>query len=84
MFNNLQGNSQVQVEDVKFIGVRGTSSSEIAVNLDCSSSKPCQGIELDDINLSLDSGGKATSSCSNAHVSFIGTQNPTPCRNIFL
>ncbi|WOH07204.1 hypothetical protein DCAR_0626633 [Daucus carota subsp. sativus] len=81
LFSTLQGTSNVQVKDVKFIGVRGTSSSEIAVNLDCSSSKPCQGIELDNINLSLASGGKATSSCSNARVSSSGTQNPPPCQN---
>lgn len=77
----MQGSSNVQVADVKFIGVRGTSRSEIAVNLDCSTSKLCQGIELKDINLSLASGGKSTSSCSNALVSYIGTQNPAPCPN---
>ncbi|XP_074354175.1 exopolygalacturonase-like [Apium graveolens] len=77
-----RGSSHVQVKDVKFIRVRGTSSSKIAVNLDCSRSKPCEGIELDDINLRLYSGGKAKSFCSNAHVSYTGTQNPPPCRNI--
>ncbi|KAL8096634.1 hypothetical protein AgCh_037564 [Apium graveolens] len=75
------GSSHVQVKDVKFIRVKGTSSSEIAVNLNCSTSKPCSGIELNDINLSLDDGGETTSSCSNADISYIGPQNPAPCQN---
>ncbi|KAK1367397.1 Exopolygalacturonase [Heracleum sosnowskyi] len=75
------GSSHVQVKDVKFVRVEGTSSSQIAVNLNCSSSNPCYGIELNDINLSLEDGGKATSSCSNANISFIGPQNPAPCQN---
>lgn len=70
------------MKDIKFIRVEGTSSSEIAVNLNCSSSNPCYGIELNDINLSLEDGGKATSACSNANISYIGPQNPTPCQNI--
>ncbi|KAL1814215.1 hypothetical protein ACET3Z_024280 [Daucus carota] len=78
------GSSHVQVKDVKFIRVEGTSRSEIAVNLNCSSSKPCRGIELNNINLSLADGGNATSSCSNASVSYIGTQNPAPCQENYL
>ncbi|WOH14493.1 hypothetical protein DCAR_0934012 [Daucus carota subsp. sativus] len=74
------GSSHVQVKDIKFIRVSGTSASEIAVNLNCSSSNPCYDIELNDINLSLENGGKATSWCSNARVSYIGTQNPSSCQ----
>ena len=75
-----QGSSHVQVKDIRFIRVSGTSASEIAVNLNCSSSNPCYGIELNDINLSLENGGKATSWCSNARVSYTGTQNPATCQ----
>lgn len=81
MVEIFQGSSHVQVKDVKFKRVKGTSSSEIAVNLNCSSSNPCYGSELNDINLSIEDGGKATSSCSNANISYIGPQNPPPCQN---
>lgn len=77
----LQGNSHVKVSDVKFIDVHGTSASPIAVKLQCSPEMPCEGIELDNINLSLGSGGDATSSCANVQVQYKGTQNPPPCPN---
>ncbi|KAK1393225.1 Exopolygalacturonase [Heracleum sosnowskyi] len=75
------GNSHVKVSKVKFIDVKGTSASPVAVKLQCSSEMPCEEIELDTINLSLVSGGKATSSCSNANVTYNGPQNPPPCSN---
>ncbi|KAF7850827.1 hypothetical protein BT93_L4987 [Corymbia citriodora subsp. variegata] len=46
--------SQVKVSDVKFINIRGTSSSLVAVNINCSPAVPCTGIELRDINLECD------------------------------
>ncbi|WOG91684.1 hypothetical protein DCAR_0310934 [Daucus carota subsp. sativus] len=75
------GNSHVQVSDVKFIGVQGTSISPIAVKLQCSPEKPCEGIELDTISISLNDGGETTSSCSNVNVTYNGPQNPPTCSN---
>ncbi|XP_065628573.1 exopolygalacturonase [Quercus suber] len=66
--NCQKGNSQVQIQDVKYINIRGTSSSKLAVTFDCSKSKPCENIELNDINLTYKSVGHAASSCSNAKV----------------
>ncbi|XP_074562038.1 polygalacturonase-2-like, partial [Curcuma longa] len=43
--------SAVEVSDVKYIGVTGSSSREIAVALNCSQSVPCSGIVMDSVNL---------------------------------
>ncbi|KAK9937349.1 hypothetical protein M0R45_014146 [Rubus argutus] len=60
--------------------IRGTSSSEVAVALECSKGIPCQNIYLEDVHLDLSSGKKeATSTCSNVKAKFIGTQIPPPC-----
>ncbi|PKA64276.1 Polygalacturonase [Apostasia shenzhenica] len=45
-------NSGIKISGVKFSEVEGTSTTEVAVKLDCSQSNPCQGIELDNIKLS--------------------------------
>ncbi|KAL3517411.1 hypothetical protein ACH5RR_020000 [Cinchona calisaya] len=58
--------SKVQISDVHFKNIRGTSTSRVAVNLDCSESNPCQNIELADINLTPASGlPPLSSSCIN-------------------
>nr|POE86068.1 exopolygalacturonase [Quercus suber] len=77
--NCQKGNSQVQIQDVKYINIRGTSSSKLAVTFDCSKSKPCENIELNDINLTYKSVGHAASSCSNAKGTTIGQQQPRSC-----
>ncbi|KAL5555106.1 hypothetical protein UlMin_037342 [Ulmus minor] len=51
-----KGSSQVQIRDVKFRDVSGTSSVKVAVNLMCSQSTPCHEIELKDINLAYAGG----------------------------
>ncbi|XP_017239412.1 exopolygalacturonase [Daucus carota subsp. sativus] len=73
------GDSQVQISDVKYIGVTGTSASQVAVNLQCSNSRTCQDIHLENIDLTLTEGGQASSNCANANVTYSGTQNPPPC-----
>ncbi|XP_050237270.1 exopolygalacturonase-like [Mercurialis annua] len=73
--------SQVKVKDVHFMNIRGTTTTNPAVNLDCSPSVPCEGIEFVDIDLAFTgSNAKTVSSCSNAKVSFKGTQNPPACK----
>ncbi|CAN6544859.1 unnamed protein product [Malus baccata var. baccata] len=58
--------SRVKLSDIYFKNIRGTSSSEMAVLLECSKGIPCQNIFLEDVHLDLSSGEKqATSSCSN-------------------
>ncbi|KAM3696262.1 hypothetical protein ACB098_06G025900 [Castanea mollissima] len=78
--NCKKGDSQVQIRDVKFRNITGTSSSKIAVAFDCSKSKPCKNIELNNINLTYNgAGGPATSLCSNAKGIAIGQQQPPSC-----
>ncbi|KAK6917933.1 Glycoside hydrolase, family 28 [Dillenia turbinata] len=62
-----QGSSQVQIELVKFINIMGTSSSLVAVDLKCSKSKPCKGIELNNIHLDYNGEGPSTATCSNVN-----------------
>ncbi|KAL3725347.1 hypothetical protein ACJRO7_030372 [Eucalyptus globulus] len=75
--------SNVKLSDVHFKNIRGTTVSEVAVLLQCSSSNPCEQVELSDIDLSFAgdaSGSKnVTSLCKNTKPTFIGTQNPPAC-----
>ncbi|GMN50127.1 hypothetical protein TIFTF001_019289 [Ficus carica] len=72
--------SRVKLSDINFKNIRGTSSSEVAVNLECSRGIPCQNVYLEDVHLDLSSGNKSsTSFCSNVRAKFIGTQIPPPC-----
>lgn len=76
--------SLVEVSNVKFSDINGTSACPIAVSIECSESKPCQGIELNNINLSLSDGGETTSLCANANITYSGTQNPPPCKTSYI
>ncbi|PON32485.1 Glycoside hydrolase [Parasponia andersonii] len=70
----------VQVKNVLYKSISGTSASQVAIKFDCSSTFPCQGIVLQDIDLKLQ--GKegeqeeAKAVCSNVKVSNIGTVSP--------
>ncbi|KAK6797115.1 hypothetical protein RDI58_004817 [Solanum bulbocastanum] len=73
------GESQVQISDVKFINIKGTSASKEGVVLDCSKSVPCQGIELRGLELTLNGQQTTTATCSNANMNFFGPQTPSQC-----
>ncbi|KAK4575935.1 hypothetical protein RGQ29_026767 [Quercus rubra] len=75
-----KGESQVQIRDVKYGNIRGTSSSKIAVAFDCSKGKPCEKIELNNINLTYyGAEGAVASSCSNVKGIANGQQQPGSC-----
>lgn len=57
--------SGVQIENVKYQSISGTSASEKAIIFDCSNSVPCQGIVLQDINLERENGEDAKAVCNN-------------------
>ncbi|KAF9676411.1 hypothetical protein SADUNF_Sadunf09G0135700 [Salix dunnii] len=58
--------SKVKLRDIYFKQIRGTSSSAVAVSLECSEGIPCQNIFLENVHLELSTGEKqATSSCKN-------------------
>ncbi|KAK6941527.1 Kinesin motor domain, partial [Dillenia turbinata] len=72
--------SRVKLRDIFFKNIRGTSSSKVAVRLECSRGIPCRNIYLEDVHLDLSSGKKhATSSCKNVKAKYSGTQIPPPC-----
>ncbi|GMP67815.1 hypothetical protein CsSME_00027681 [Camellia sinensis var. sinensis] len=73
--------SEVQISNVTFKNIWGSSSSKVAVTLKCSRIVPCENITLVNINLSYDGpgGGPSSSFCSNVRGQTIGTQNPPGC-----
>ncbi|KAF6173800.1 hypothetical protein GIB67_003801 [Kingdonia uniflora] len=72
--------SKVAISDVKFRNIKGTSSTENAVSIICSSSVPCANVELTDIDIQMVGNKPTTSECTNAKMLFNGVQKPlTKC-----
>ncbi|XP_042482431.1 exopolygalacturonase-like [Macadamia integrifolia] len=73
--------SRVKLSDLYFRNIRGTSSSPVAVTLECSKGVPCQNVNFEEVHLDLArSGGNiAKSSCRHVAVKYSGTQIPPPC-----
>ncbi|KAL6227827.1 PREDICTED: polygalacturonase-like [Fragaria vesca subsp. vesca] len=70
--------SGVQISDVTYQDIHGTSATEVAVKFDCSSKYPCSKITLDDVKLSYKNQA-AEASCSHAGGTAEGTVQPTSC-----
>ncbi|KAL2922468.1 Polygalacturonase [Bienertia sinuspersici] len=71
-------NSGVEISNVKYINIRGTSRTKEAIIFTCSPSNPCTGISLEDIRLSF--GTKpATTTCSYVHGTSRGVVIPRSC-----
>ena len=72
--------SAVEVSNVLFKNIRGTSASREAIKLSCSRAVPCHGIALHNVKLTLKRGiGNAKSTCQNAKWKKLGTVMPPPC-----
>ncbi|KAI4369195.1 hypothetical protein MLD38_017669 [Melastoma candidum] len=71
--------SGVSVSDVTYFDIHGTSATEVAVNLDCSSEYPCSSIKLEDVKLTYEGNQAATSSCRNAGGTSSGVVVPSSC-----
>ncbi|KAF8034475.1 hypothetical protein BT93_C0706 [Corymbia citriodora subsp. variegata] len=70
----------VHISNVAYIGLSGTSSTDIAINLNCSRTVACTGILLESIELiSAYMDRQVTSSCLNAYGNAIGVVRPDPC-----
>ncbi|XP_074562036.1 polygalacturonase ADPG2-like [Curcuma longa] len=71
----------VEVSDVKYIDVTGSSTSNVAIALNCSQSVPCTGITMDNVNLwSANQGQRVQSYCIDAHGSAKNQVTPAvPC-----
>lgn len=69
----------MRVYDVQFISIKGTSATENAMKFACSDTFPCKGIYLEDIQLSLDSGGDPTAYCWSTFRFSSGVVYPPSC-----
>ncbi|KAL3642144.1 hypothetical protein CASFOL_012959 [Castilleja foliolosa] len=67
--------SGVKISKITYVNVWGTSASEVAVALNCSSLEPCRGIKLNQVKLRYD-GGEAVGSCDNAWVKISSNVRP--------
>ncbi|XP_057790087.1 polygalacturonase QRT2-like [Salvia miltiorrhiza] len=57
--------SAVQVENVVYRNIKGTSASKVAINLNCSESVPCKNVVLQNVMLSAQQkGDKVEASCN--------------------
>ncbi|KAI3930171.1 hypothetical protein MKW92_041835 [Papaver armeniacum] len=69
--------SAVQISNIIYKNITGTSASEVAVYFDCSKKYPCQDIVLQDIKLVRDEDGKAAkASCKNVKLTQVGKVSP--------
>ncbi|KAF2325597.1 hypothetical protein GH714_030922 [Hevea brasiliensis] len=59
------GESGVKISDVTYQDIHGSSATEVAVKLDCSTKYPCTGIDLEDVKLTYNN-RPAEASCTNA------------------
>ncbi|GMI93793.1 hypothetical protein like AT1G70500 [Hibiscus trionum] len=73
--------SAVEISNVTYEDIQGTSSRRIAVELSCSESTPCTNIIMKDITLRYkDQNAHTSSTCLNAHGFRIGRVEPNvPC-----
>ncbi|KAI3472352.1 hypothetical protein Pfo_031187 [Paulownia fortunei] len=69
----------VQISNVIYKEVAGTSTTDIAINLNCSKSVPCFGISMESVQLTSAIVGKqVTANCSNAYGQEVDVV-PGPC-----
>jgi len=72
--------SAVEVSNVVFKNIRGTTTTKDAIKMNCSKNVPCQDITLQNINLKMQHGkGNTQSTCQNAKWRKSGTVLPQPC-----
>lgn len=81
-------NSGIQISQVTYSNIKGTSATEVAMKFDCSKSHPCKDIRVEDIKLVYrqehqEKEGKpqqpATSFCRNVHGITRGSVFPPSC-----
>jgi polygalacturonase len=70
----------VQISNVVFKNIRGTTITKHAIKMNCRKNVPCQGITLKNIDLKMKAGkGNTESTCQNAKWRKSGTVVPQPC-----
>ncbi|KAL6195239.1 hypothetical protein ACLB2K_030859 [Fragaria x ananassa] len=75
--------SEVQIRNVRFKNIRGSSATPIAVNLACSPSVPCQDVELEDVDLTYNGDeGLLSSQCINVRPRITRVAKALACANV--
>ncbi|GER31982.1 pectin lyase-like superfamily protein [Striga asiatica] len=76
--NCQQEPSGVQIQNVVFSDISGTSATKDAITLDCSQSVPCRNIILENVKLTaVKAGGKVDAVCSNINQTLLINTSPT-------
>lgn len=65
IYENEMQKSAVQVENVAFRNIRGTSASKVAINLNCSESVPCKNVVLQNVLLTAQQKGEKVEAACN-------------------
>ncbi|GER41962.1 pectin lyase-like superfamily protein [Striga asiatica] len=72
--------SSIKINGVKYINVKGTTASPIAVNLQCSRAQPCEDLEFEGMELLTGEGKPGEAVCSSAHFEYNRANNvPSKC-----
>ncbi|XP_011097084.2 polygalacturonase-like [Sesamum indicum] len=72
--------SSIKITNVSIKNVRGTTNTAEAVTFICSGLKPCENVEVGDIDLTYNGNqGPITTKCANVKPKFVGKQNPPVC-----
>ncbi|KAK1379075.1 Exopolygalacturonase [Heracleum sosnowskyi] len=75
-----KGQSLIGIKNVTFRNIWGESSTQVAVNIQCSTKVPCLDFKLQDINLAYNGRqGQAKSECLNVHGQSYGREQPPGC-----
>lgn len=85
MHTYMQKASLIQISNVKIANVKGTSFTQDVLVFSCSSSKPCQNVQIGNIDLKFTGDpalGGSTTKCENIKYGVMpGTkQNPPLCQ----
>ena len=71
--------SGVQISNISYTDIEGTSATPVAVKFNCSSTNPCSGIKLTNIRLAYKHKRPAQAKCGNAGGSTSGEVRPPSC-----
>ncbi|XP_057797213.1 polygalacturonase-like [Salvia miltiorrhiza] len=76
--------SSIKVRKVSIKNIRGTTAKAEAITLNCSKTKPCEDVEIGDVDLKyVGKNGRITTKCANVKPRFVGRQNPPVCASHF-
>jgi len=68
--------SAVELSNVMYQNIKGTSASEVAIKLECSKAVPCKGIHLQDVKLTAENSSDTIAKCDNVKYSNSGMLFP--------